>query len=350
MVPPRNGSRGGIDPEPEYHHMSEAQNPTVMVTVYGKPKKKKTSDVIAAFPTALCIGVPSAITLVAQNELGFTPAVHPEPPQTLPELVNLLDYVGRTGLAKQYGAIIVDDASHICDRSMMVWNEEAPAGKSGKKDKFYAYQLLNKYLLMLSGLSRHMGVHLAFTFHERMPGTNADGFFCPGGPNVPSRNQVETLPSWCDINVRAMVDSTYPDPWFPGTYFCDPTNPEWVTGDRTGVCWSKTPGNLREILRASAGGYQLSRVAGLEWQDDVAEELAGYILESSDINGSIKKIAEVNPRFSAGAHQIHLRWACQDGIARATLRKRKAKDLFDLAPKEESKKGTGVPAPPPPMR
>ena len=25
-------------------------NPTVMVTVYGKPKKKKTSDVLAAFP------------------------------------------------------------------------------------------------------------------------------------------------------------------------------------------------------------------------------------------------------------------------------------------------------------
>ena len=44
--------------------------PTVMVTVYGQPKKKKTSDALAAFPTALCIGVPSAVTLVAQNELA----------------------------------------------------------------------------------------------------------------------------------------------------------------------------------------------------------------------------------------------------------------------------------------
>ena len=324
-----------------------SDNPTVMVTVYGKPKKKKTSDVLAAFPTALCIGVPSAITLVAQNELGFTPAVHPEPPQTLHELVTLLDYVSRTGMAKQYGAIVIDDASHICDRSMMVWNEEAPAGKSGKKDKFYAFQQLNKYLLMLSGLARHMGVHLAFTFHERMPGTNADGFFCPGGPNVPSRNQVETLPSWCDINVRAMVDSTYPDPWFPGVYFCDPTNPEWVTGDRTGVCWAKTPGNLREILRASAGGYALARVPGLEWQDDVADELADLIVESGDVLGSIKKISVEHPRFSDGTQQIHLRWACQDGIARATFRKRKARNLFDLTPKEEPKKGNGVPVPPP---
>lgn len=324
----------------------ETTNPTVMVTVYGKPKKKKTSDVLAAFPTALCIGVPSAIALVAQNELGFTPAIHPEPPQTLDALVTLLDYLARSGLAQQYGAIIIDDASHICDRSLAVWHEEAPLGKSGKKDKFYAYQQLNKYLLTMSGLARHMGVHLAFTFHERAPGTDSDGFFQPGGPSLGSRKQTEVLPSWCDINVRAMVDSTYPDPWFPGTYFCDPTNPEWVTGDRTGVCWAKTPGNLREILRASAGDYRLTRVPGLEWQDELADELAALIVESGDVRGSVKKVSESYPRFSDGTSQIHLRWACQDGIARATFMKRKARNIFDLAPKEEPKKGGGVPQPP----
>jgi hypothetical protein len=65
--------------------------PTVMITIYGKPKNKKTSDALAAFPTALFLGVPSAITLVAQNELGFTPSVHPDPPKNLVELVALLD-------------------------------------------------------------------------------------------------------------------------------------------------------------------------------------------------------------------------------------------------------------------
>ncbi len=139
----------GVDQRAGDHHMSETQHPSVMITVYGKPKKKKTSDVLAAFPTALCIGVPSAIALVAENELGFTPAIHPEPPQTLPELVGLLDYLSRSGMAKQYGAVFVDDASHICDRSLAVWHEEAPLGKSGKKDKFYAYQQLNKYNVLI---------------------------------------------------------------------------------------------------------------------------------------------------------------------------------------------------------
>ena len=69
---------------------SENVLPTVMVTVYGKPKQKKTSDALAAFPTALFLGVPSAITLVAQNELGFTPTVHPQSPKNLTELVFLL--------------------------------------------------------------------------------------------------------------------------------------------------------------------------------------------------------------------------------------------------------------------
>ena len=224
--------------------------PNVMITVYGKPKQKKTSDALAAFPRALFLGVPSAITLVAQNELGFTPTVHPQSPKNLTELVFLLISLSETGDASQYGALVVDDFSHLCQRSMLEWQEAAPTGRSGKKDKFFPYQELNKCLLSVAHASRHLGVHLLMNFHERMPGTNADGRFCPGGPDVPSRNQVETLPSWCDISVRAMIDPTYPDPWFPSVYYCDPTNPEWVTGDRTGVCSAKTPGNLREILRA----------------------------------------------------------------------------------------------------
>ncbi len=66
--------------------MSDQEPPNVMITVYGKPKQKKTSDALAAFPTALFCGVPSAITLVAQNELGFTPSVHEDSPKNLTEL------------------------------------------------------------------------------------------------------------------------------------------------------------------------------------------------------------------------------------------------------------------------
>ena len=312
--------------------------PTVMCAVFGAPKKKKTSDMLAAFPTALFIGVPSAITLVAQNELGYNPAIYPEPPQTLTDLNHALESIAHQGIAQQYGAIIIDDASHLCKRSMLVWQDEAPMGRSGRKDKFYAYQMLDQALLQLSSLSRHIGVHLAMTFHEKTSGEAADGNFTPGGPDVPSRNQVKTIPSWCDITVRAMVDKTYPDPWFPGVYYCDPSNAQWVTGDRTGVCWQKTPGNLREILRASNSGYRLDRLPGLEWQDDIADQVAERICAGEDPKTVCRDIAAENDVAKLG--RLQLRWACQHGIARAVLRIRQQRDLFDFTTSAKPKRKT----------
>ena len=323
---------------------SDTGLPTVMATVYGKPKQKKTSDALAAFPTALFLGVPSAITLVAQNELGFTPSVHPTSPKNLPELVALLRNLADTGSAIPYGAVVIDDTSHLCQQSMFEWVNDAPTGRSGKKDRFFPYQQLNSHLLELAHLSRYLGVHLVMTFHERTPGTNAEGRFCPGGPDVPSRNQVETLPAWCDINVRAMVDPTYPDPWFPSIYYCDPTDPDWVTGDRTGVCSAKTPGNLREIMRASESNYRLDRLDGFDWQDEVADSVAQAMSSGVMVQDAIQ--AAVAGRKD---NPLHLRWACQDGIARGVLAQQAKQSLFDFSEVEESASNSPSLPPPPPV-
>jgi len=319
--------------------------PNVMVTVYGKPKQKKTSDALAAFPRALFLGVPSAITLVAQNELGFTPSVHAESPKNLTELISMLKSFAELSDKSDYDALVVDDTSHLCQRSMLEWHEAAPSGRSGKKDRFYPYQQLNQHLLEIAHTARYLGVHLVMNFHERMPGTNADGRFCPGGPDVPSRNQVETLPSWCDISVRSMIDPTYPDPWFPSVYYCDPTNPEWVTGDRTGVCSAKTPGNLREILRAGKSNYRLSRLSGLEWQDDVAQVVSDAIVAGLPVQEAIA--SAVSGRDD---NKHHLRWACQDGIARGILAQQGNQSLFDFSGDGQSTVASPSLPPPPPTK
>lgn len=321
--------------------------PTVLATIFGRPKNRKTSDALAAFPSALAIGVPSALSLVAENELGFTPRVHPNPPQILPDLITMLQNLAESGRAQEFGAVIIDDASHICRRSMLHWEEVSPVSRSGRKDKFWQYQQLAKHLLTLAGLARHIGVHMVMTFHERQSGMNADGAFCPGGPDVPSRNQIEVIPSWCDITVRAKIDRDYPDPWFPTIYYCDPSDPEWVTGDRNGVCYDKTPGNLREILNASASPYHLRRLEGLEWQDDIAEQVAVSIVGGQAPRDVVQDAAAANANFDPR----HLRWACQDGIARGVLRLRRARSLFDFdtpdAPTLKAASGSSLPPPPP---
>ena len=319
--------------------------PNVMITIYGKPKKKKTSDALAAFPRALFLGVPSAITLVAQNELGFSPSVHPDSPKNLTDLVSMLKRFAEISDKASHDALVVDDISHLCQRSMLEWTENGPAGRSGKKDRFYPYQQLNQHLLEIAHTSRYLGVHLLMNFHERTPGTNSEGRFCPGGPDVPSRNQIETLPAWCDINVRAMVDPNYPDPWFPSIYYCDPTDPEWVTGDRTGMCTTKTPGNIREILRASESNYKLSRLPGLEWQDDVAQSLADDMLGGAAVPDAIQ--SAVSGRTD---NPLHLRWACQDGIARGVLLQQAERSLFDFTAEEKKEANSPTLPPPPPSK
>lgn len=321
--------------------------PAVMATVFGKPKRKKTSDTLAAFPNGLFVGVPSSLKLVAQNELGFTPRVFDTPPQTLPELLHLLHSV--SAQAQEFGAIIVDDASHICQQSMLHWEAEAPKGRSGKPDKFWPYQRLKQSLLELAGTARYLGVHFVMTFHEREGGTNAMGHFTPGGPDLPSRNQVERIPSWCDINVRSIIDPDYPDPWFKGAYYCNPQDPDWVTGDRTGVCTrteQNAPANLREILRASNSGYMLPRIDGLEWQDDLADEIASRFVDGENVEDMLK---DINKSWADKKVQpLHLRWACQDGIARGVLRMQSNRGLFDFsAPEVGGASSPSLPPPPP---
>lgn len=321
--------------------------PTVMAIVYGKPKRKKTSDMLATFPNGLFIGVPSSLKLVAQNELGFTPRVFDEPPSTLPALLHLLHRVADQ--ASDFGAIVVDDGSHICQQSMLMWEEQAPKGRSGKKDRFWPYQQLQHHLLELAGVARYMGAHFCMTFHERPPGSNMDGVFTPGGPDLPSRNQTERLPSWCDINVRAVIDEDYPDPWFKGAYYCNPQDTQWVTGDRTGVCsrsFQNAPSNLREILQASNSGYEIGRVSGLEWQDEIADTVAERILDGEEVRDVVQEVA-AEAMASSKVSPIHLRWACQDGIARGVLRIQARPGLFDFSAQQAEDQSPSLPPPPP---
>tara|TARA_R110000796_G_scaffold102266_1_gene211189 strand:+ start:70 stop:1047 length:978 start_codon:yes stop_codon:yes gene_type:complete len=318
--------------------------PSIMAAIYGKAKKKKTSDSLAAFPNGLFIGVPSALRLVAENELGFTPRVYETPPRTLPELTQLLAALAPQ--ASQFDALIVDDASHLCRQSMLVWEDQAPMGRSGKRDRFWPYQQLQRHLMELMGVARHLGVHFIANFHERPPGATMDGVFSPGGPELPSRNQTEALPAWFDICVRAVIDPDNPDPWFKSAYYCDASDAQWVTGDRTGVCGVKTPGNLREILRASNSGYALPRLPGMEWQDTVADEVAARVLAGEDVESLVKDLASED-RFEK-VSPLHLRWACQDGIARGVLQAHRTQGLFTFTRTSSGSDGASPPPPPPP--
>jgi hypothetical protein len=119
-------------------------------------------------------------------------------------------------------------------------------------------------------------------------------------------------------------------------------NSDWITGDRTGVCYDKTPGNMREILHASESNYRLSRLPGLEWQDELADRIALALAQGAEINEALQ--ASI---IGYQANPLHLRWGCQDGIARYVLQQHKQVGLFDFGSAVEAP-SNGVPLPPPP--
>lgn len=315
--------------------------------VYGPPKHYKTSMLAAAFPRALFIGSPPAIRLVVENELGFTPVIWPfdvdgrsaadvyglpSRVETLDDLCSILQMLDEYGYNGVFDAIINDDLTPIAMRSIQMWKRQDVRTASGAVDNFYPYQQLSGRVIDVAGLTRNLGCHAWSSAWQREPSVDIKTRKRkPGGPNIGTADQSAQLPGWFDVNVRAVIDPNYPDPWIKGALLADVSSvgtDKYVTGDRNGVVINNVPAppNIREILRASRTNYLLTRPEGLEWLDELAEELAGLVdthgarsAEAWDfIEHAFGGSVPVTPRTQ---DELHIRWGCQDGIARGILRR-----------------------------
>lgn len=307
---------------------------TTFTWVYGDAKRVKTSSLAAAMPTALWVGpAPSAIESVCRSEYGIEPAIWETPATTFDELWPVLESM--EPYASEYGALCIDDLSLMAVRQVNIWKTQPEAAKSN----WWPYQMLATACGNLAAWGRYMGVHVAVTSHMREAGYDDKGKFTPGGPDLSGRSPVKKMPGWCDIMARADLNPDYPDPWLAengcGVAWCvRPFDKQFVTGDRNGICWDQTPPRLREILRASPTAYYLPRLVGLEWQDAVADEAAERILRGDSVASAIQAIATDRAVTMQGAdrflQQRYLRWALQDGIARAVIMLRDQRGLFDV--------------------
>jgi len=329
------------------------QNPVSTGVLFEEAKRYKTSILVSAFPNALFIGAAPAITLVAEAEYGFTPTVWPWPMsdnnssetaadyfglppriEVLPDLYEVLDFLDKEGYADTFGALVNDDLSAICKRSIRWWKLEGRTTKGGSEDYYYPWQQLDGFMVDVAGQSRHMGCHCWSTAWKR--GRSYDKkkkLWFPGGPDIGNAAQTALLPGWFDTNLRSVVDNEYPDPWLSGALWADVRSVDWKTGDRNGVAVNgrKIPPNVRELLAASQTPYRLDRLPGLEWQDELADELAEVVAvygpRTAEVWQVISDTFKGNvPEAPRTPDEAHLRWALQDGMARGILRR-----MFDRA-------------------
>lgn len=348
-----------VTPANPQNAQEQAALRAAMFMFYGFPKRGKTTIFLRAFPTGLYIGERSAIQLVAQSVCGFTPQPwqYAEGITTLQQLVWFLTDTS-AGLRsknwqdalRQYRipALYVDDFSQICSKSVILWEQE----NSG--DQFYPFKMLDKYLDWVSFLLREMGLLCGVSAHLREPRYDQNKksrFFgqlvSPGAPEVPSSKQVQAVPGWVDLVAPVDVGETL-DPWWPRVARVDPSQSElWISGDRNSVCWPDTPANLREILNAAPTHYDLPRLPGLEWQDEVAENIAAALKSGEPVLSAAERIFAhyANYAIPGTPEERHVQWAVQDGIARHTIRDRCA--LGVLGQLRASSKEVAPPPPPP---
>lgn len=334
-----------------------------MFLLYGDPKKSgKTTIFLRTFPRGLFIGERSSIQLVAQSICGFTP----EPWQfiegitTLQQLVTFLTdtTVGLRSPAWQEAiralaipAIYVADFSDMCAKSIIHWEQENP------NSDFYAFKMLDKYLDWVPALLRELGLLCGLDAHRREPKYDQNKksrthgqLLSAGAPEVPSGKQIQAVPGWVDL-VAPVEPGNSLDPWWPRVIRVDSSQADlWVSGDRNSVCWAETPANLREILRAAPTPYDLPRLPGLEWQDEVAETVAASLQGGEAVLEVIERIFAHYATYAIPGTpgERHVQWAVQDGIARHTIRAHRA--LGVLGQLRAVNQGAAPPPPPPPSK
>lgn len=296
----------------------------VLLMPYGPPKRGKTVLAIRALcgPKVVCIGIRSAIELVAQTVCGFKPPWIEEGVRTLPELLAFLQFLVPHVQSGAAVAVYVDDFSHICSNSMAFWERQKPT------DRYWPFRMLDQHLDMVSNAVRVLGIPCVMSAHELPPNPAKNQM---GAPEVPSAGQVRSVPSWCDLVARMVPNPASPDPLWPVALWVDPLDEQWVSGDRYNICGRDTPANLREILRASQARYVLPRYPGLEWQDAIADRTAEGFLSGIPSLEILERAVRDSKAPNGSPAELHVIWAVQDGIARAQLYQRQQGGLLARA-------------------
>jgi hypothetical protein len=298
---------------------------------YGPLKYGKTGDELAAFPGAIYVAAPGALSC-AESLWGF-PQPKARDLETFSDVRKLAEGNDCNGSI----ALVIDDATLIADRTVNYYKRKGLTG-------WDIYGATNTSAIRMRDTLRRRGMHVVMTCHP-LPANTRDGVRHLGGPSFPGQIAAK-LPAAADLLLRAeprpgaamatgglelgvgqngtaLVPTAPAAPssfGWPFVYRTSP-HPDWMQGSRYGTP-DMAPMNLGEILRLA--GFQIPRMKGLEWQENVAQALAQKLIEppglgdSARVRDILAKVKDyVLTRFTKT--EAHAYWALRDGYDRAVL-------------------------------
>jgi len=277
-----------------------------LVMSYGSSGNGKTVDMGYSYPNALFIATRGSL-LSIKNTCGYMPAT-----LDLPNIQEATKLVMELKDNTEFDAVVVDDFSHLADKTMV---------DIEKKYKGWdVYSQMNQIVLDFRNAARYAGVHIAINCWEAHPKTNRNtGAFTRGGALL-SGKLPESLPALCDLVLRCGKDPMKPTQW-KGIYKCQ-LDTQYTMKDRFGVCYNldPVPQNIAEILRSA--NIPLSRLKGLEWQEEIVEQSSTAFLE---IKNSKERNLEIEKLFSGlisqGVEPKFARWTIRDVIDRIAIKR-----------------------------
>jgi len=288
------------------------------ICVFGDPGTGKTLDSVLSWPDSYVLCLPGSLmgarTVVGdalyQSVLANTARV-----DDLEQAVAFVESVASGQYAPK--PILIDDITVLSDATLTKLDAFYPSNKVFQKWAHY-----DKIVQSLRSAGRRAQVPVRMTAHRRDAGKDDFGATVRGGLEAGGKRAKGRLEAVLDIVYGVYQDT---DQWpHPSRYVCRPHDSRMVYKDRMHALDGTGPMNLREIMRR-AGGYVGTRPAGLEWLDDVAEQVADRVAAGTPVQ---TVYAEVMPALvEQGAYKGHAYWALRDGFARAELRT--AGDFFD---------------------
>jgi hypothetical protein len=222
-----------------------------------------------------------------------------------------------------FEAVVVDDAS------LLMANTQAQSRPMFEKNGGYDFGMYTYWqnaVYDVAYAARWAGIHVILNFHEQAAFTDKKtGESYPAGPDLGWKKLVKILPHTACVVGRIAT----PPPGAPAwdtRMDCNPRTPGKMMKDRFEVAPPDGgPLNTAEMLRAA--GYPVSRPAGLEWMEDVAEKVASMVIGGEDPKSVTSKAKKA--MLDAGTHPLHIRWALRDGVHRSRFRAHRAHSVLD---------------------
>lgn len=306
----------------------------VTIMGYGPPKKGKTTDLVRTWQRFIAFGDPTPILQAADVWTGISPFV----PKT--EILNLRDATAylrmvanrrEAGKPVQFDAAGFDDFSLACDEEYRLICEEI-SGRNG----FARVNALRDAIIEYRRAARLAGLHLHHNAHVAEPDRKEGKIM--GGPRMP----IKTTRDWIPVIATTVLYITA-DPKRQGDFrvsaYCDPSDQDFLHGDRLHVAPFRGPVNTGEFLRAA--GYTIPRHPRLEalGAESLVEKIAVALLSGKPREETYQKVF-THLMDKCGLDDIRLfEWLFQDAQDRAEIResvlRRRLSRFFEPLPVPE---------------